>query len=877
MYGRTAVRPYLITSYLIQTMSSDELFSRQEALAGFPAKRASTLLFLIENRTAHLAARSRIDFSLTDPANRDLAYIEAFSLSHVPVTDITIQDLERHAPQWQGLIPHNPSLKAALARAISQKYHLITDRIPNIETALGLKLESVRATYSRQYQTPLADIFTTKLSLSERLRWIAARIAWRIEDLPPFWLATLITVALGLPQAFLALPIAAAGMGALSSMALVIAIGVVNVLTMTCMAEAIARSADFRYGKASIKELAANYLGQAGSFILSAAVGIRVFLIALACYVGLSATMANFTPIPASIWAALLFGIGIYLLSRQSVKFTVAIMILLAGINIALLFGLSLLAFNHLQISNLFYLNLPLVPGNAFKPLLIQQVFGVSLMLYFGHVYVGECAKLVLPKDRSGSSLIKGSIAGTIILTILFCIWILAVNGAIAPSLLAIQTGTVLEPLAQQIGSVVTVLGAILVIFLLGMAWIRSSSLLFNITQEWIPHRRQPTVMLPCRRGRLILQSRSGLTRLGITYLGLDKNVTRFRLDLQTSDNLIRTNIAFTDSWDVGQLSTYPANIRNLNLKLNLRSATSDRVYLTVHSDLMLDYEGMLSNADINSIEFQSRNTDDKNRQNKILNNLKLGLLTQSRFLLAMVPLTIVFLLTEWLFFAQAQSFTSVLAFAGVLGNSLVGGIFPVLLLISSRRKGELVPKITIQKLDRPWLLAGIYSLFVAILLIHGLFIWSGTIARFSALTVAVLALGATIATIYAGAFTPRTVIELREDDSQKTLLSITAGGKPQAANINLGYSGSEQQYRDSSVEINSLAKLRYAVCQLPTKGKQELKIWAHRHNVSGHESLPTLLEVYRGNKKMQFDLKLSGGKVLLPAIAGNCWLKFTF
>ena len=729
-------------------MSSDELFSRQEALAGFPAKRASTLLFLIENRTAHLVARSRIDFSLTDPANRDLAYIEAFSLSHVPVTDLTIQDLERHAPQWSNLIPHNPSLKAALAYTLSQKYRLIADRIPNIETALGLKLESVRLAYNRQYQAPSTSIFTTKLSLLERLHWTAARIAWRIEDLPPFWLATLITVALGLPQAFLALPIAAAGMGALSSLALVIAIGIVNVLTM----------------------------------------------------------------------------------------------------------------------------------GNAFKPLLIQQVFGVSLMLYFGHVYVGECAKLVLPKDCSGSSLIKGSIAGTVILTILFCIWILAVNGAIAPSLLAIQTGTVLEPLAQQIGSVVTVLGSILVIFLLGMAWIRSSSLLFNITQEWIPHRRQPTLVLPCRRGRLILHSRRGLTRLGITYLGLDKNIPQFRLDLQTNDNLIRTNIAFTDSWEIGQLSTSPANIRNLNLKLNLRSATSDLVYLTVHSDLMLDYEGMLSNADINSIEFQSRNTDDKNnRQNNIPNNLKLGLLAQRRFLLAIIPLTIVFLLTEWLFFAHAQSFTSVLAFAGVLGNSLVGGIFPVLLLISSRRKGELVPEKIVQKLDRPWLLAGIYILFVAILLIHGLFIWSGAIARFSALAVAVLALGATIATIYAGAFTPRTVIELREDDSQKTLLSITAGGKPQAANISLGYSGSEQQYRDTSIEIASLAKLRYAVCQLPTKGKQELKIWAHRHNVSGHESLPTLLEVYRGNKKMQFDLKLSGGKVLLPAMTSDCWLKFTF
>ena len=246
---------------------------------------------------------------------------------------------------------------------------------------------------------------------------------------------------------------------------------------------------------------------------------------------------------------------------------------------------------------------------------------------------------------------------------------------------------------------------------------------------------------------------------------------------------------------------------------------------------------------------------------------------------MAIIPVTIVFLLTEALFIADSESFTSVLAFAGVLGNSLVGGIFPVLLLIASRRKGELIPSMVIQKLDRPWLLAGIYSLFVAILLIHGLFIWHNAIARFSALAVTVLALGATIATIHAGALTPRTVVELRGDNNpRKTILNVTTGGKPQAAKIDLGYGDRELQYRDSAVEINSKSKLRYAVFQLSAREKKELKIWAHRRNANGdYESLPSLLEVYRGGQKMQFDLRLFGGKILLPAIAGDCWLKFKF
>jgi hypothetical protein len=40
---------------------------------------------------------------------------------------------------------------------------------------------------------------------------------------------------------------------------------------------------------------------------------------------------------------------------------------------------------------------------------------------------------------------------------------------------------------------------------------------------------------------------------------------------------------------------------------------------------------------------------------------------------------------------------------------------------------------------------------------------------------------------------------------------------------------------------------------------------------------MPVLVEVENGDKKMQFDLKLSNGKILLPIERDNCLLKFTF
>jgi hypothetical protein len=849
-------------------MTNDDLFSREEVLTGLPAKRAKTLLFLIESQTAHLVARSRVEFSLTETAANDraLAFLDAFALGNSPPLRATIQHLERYASQWASLVPDNPKLKAALFRAFSQKYRFSERAIPKIRASLNLDDRAVRQAYERQYHQPLAEGFVARLSLAERVNWCASAIAQRIESLPPFWIAFFVTVALGLPQAFLALPIACAAAGPIATIGLLVVLGAINILTMACMAEAIGRSGDFRYGKAFIKQLAANYLGGAGAFILSLAVGIRVFLIALACYLGLSATMANFTAIPAPIWAALLFGAGLYLISRKSLNFTVAMMLLLAAINVSLLVFLALLALRHLQPENLLYFNLPFLSGSSFNWQMLQQVFGVSLMLYFGHVYVGECAKLVLPRDPGATALIGGSIAGTAFLTFLFCLWVLAINGAIAPEILAAQSGTVLEPLALQNGPIVKVLGSILVALLLGMAWIRSSSLLVNLAREWLPGKPRSLLMLPRHRGRLILQPRGStksFPRFGITYLGPSGEEAKFRLDIQSDEHVDRVEIAIARRWTLQDLQL--PNLNGIDLILELRSVDRDRVCVRVASSMAISYEGALESA----IDFRATDKDDAQR-----------FWTYIREKSCFVPLILVFLLTESLFLAGTQSFTNVLSFAGVLGNSLVGGIFPILLLVSSRRKGELVPGISLQILNHPLSLAGIYSFFLITLLFHGLFIWENVVGRTSAIAVAILSVGATLVMYQRGAFIPRAVVELRDNRGVggRTCLNVTAGGKPKTADVYLGYASDEQRYQAAKVEILSLSSLRYVIFQLSTKRSEELKLWAHRDKPGGDcESLPALLEVERGDKTMQFDLKLSGGQVLLPPLDTRCRLKIFF
>ena len=74
--------------------------TREEILEGLPAKRASTLVFLIEGRTAHLLAQYRqaMEIFLTEEAakEREMAFLEAFSLARQAPLRPTIRDLERY-------------------------------------------------------------------------------------------------------------------------------------------------------------------------------------------------------------------------------------------------------------------------------------------------------------------------------------------------------------------------------------------------------------------------------------------------------------------------------------------------------------------------------------------------------------------------------------------------------------------------------------------------------------------------------------------------------------------------------------------------------------------------------------------------------------
>ncbi len=715
--------------------AADGFLSREEVLGGLPSRRAQTLLFLVESRTAHLVARTRQALApfVGERAERaqDLAFIEAFTLGREPPLRPTIQDLGRHAPIWAPLIPDNPRLRAALAHLLGQKYAFAAQDVPRIRTALGLDAAAVQDAYQRQYQQPLTAIYAPRLTAADRWRWASAALSTRVMTLPPFWFAVAFTLALGIPQAMLAVPIAVAAVGPLPGIGLTLAAGLVSCLTVACVAEAAARSGVVRYGSAYTGRLAVDYLGKSGGALFTAAVFVLFLLSVLASLIALAVTLAQSTPVPATVWAALLFAAGVYLLARGSVSFSVAILVAIAALIVILAAGILLLTASHLRLDYV----LQVEALRASDPVTaVHNTIGVILMLFFGEAFVVQCAKVVLPRDPNGHALIWGSLTGLAAIAALLCLWILVVNGAVPLAALAGQTGTVVQPLGAVAGPVVTALGLPLVVLLIGLAGLRCMVGAFNVTREWVPERA----------------------------------------------------------------------------------------------------------------------------------------------LLALSPLALVFLAAEWLLLSGNYSFSGVIAILGVLSSTVFSGAVPVLLLVASRRKGEVVPSVALPFLSHPLVVGGVYVLYLGILLLHGLVLWQAPLERAAALLTAVAVLVATALMVRGGAFTRRMVVELREDlrHGRHSAFAVTASGQAAVADVRLTYQDGEQRCRAAGGEIAGFTRLREVVFDLPATRARELKVWVHRVTPDGNtEGLAAHVAVECQGAADRLDLALSGGQALVPLTAGPCSL----
>jgi hypothetical protein len=190
----------------------DRLFNRDEILSGFPSRQAGILLFLIESRVAHWTAQADQEMQpFLQPQtaeDRDMEFLEAFTLGKEPLIKPTIQNIERFSERWAGLMSENPGLRAAITHRLGQKYHLYRRYSSGIQKALSLEDPKVQQAFERQFRQPVDSLYSTQISPLESLNWIWLRLTVWLEHLPAFWTSYAVTLTEMVGASILALPIA---------------------------------------------------------------------------------------------------------------------------------------------------------------------------------------------------------------------------------------------------------------------------------------------------------------------------------------------------------------------------------------------------------------------------------------------------------------------------------------------------------------------------------------------------------------------------------------------------------------------------------------------------------------------------------------------
>lgn len=716
--------------------NQSSFFGGMDLLDGMPARQAGMILFAIEGRTAQLVAQSRqaLATHLTEKAaaQKEKEFLSAIGQGRELPLQPTIQEIERFVPEWSGLAPQDDRHRAALAQKLGEKFRFRRRDVPALRKALGLDADGVREAYEGRFQEPLDAIYVQTVPVAEELRWLRSRLENRLERMPPFWTAFSLTLTEVIGASILALPIALAGIGPALGVALLVILGLVNIVTVMSIVEAITRNGNMRYGTAYFGTLVADYLGHPGSIVLGPALSILNMLTLMAFYFGIAVTLADSTGISPMLWTALAFIVAIYYLRRETLDATVASALMIGMANIVIILLLCALAFPHIRIEYLAQTSLSFTGEAILDPAVLGLVFGVALVAYFGHTSAGNAAKVVLRRDPGGKALMWGNVTAIGAAIALYSLWVIAVNGAISPGTLNAETGTALSPLAAKVGNSVSILGVVYVVLAMGIGSIHVSYGLYYQMREFLPFRKKPT----------------------------------------------------------------------------------------------------------------------------------------QRFMAGVAPIVALALLVEWMLLTGRESFAGILGFMGALLLPILGGIFPILMLLASRRKGEYLPQLALDFLDHPAVLAAIYLVYLCGVFVYGLFIWDQPYQRFMAVGVGLLLLIVTYLVAKQGAFNSRAVIELRvveSDAGEYATIAAVDRGKPLAGVFHWRYGDREQPSAGAEVEISRFDRLEAVTVDFPVLLSKEMKVWLHRVTPEG-DSRPISAAVRIDNGSIaSIELDPSSGQIIFP------------
>jgi hypothetical protein len=190
---------------------------------------------------------------------------------------------------------------------------------------------------------------------------------------------------------------------------------------------------------------------------------------------------------------------------------------------------------------------------------------------------------------------------------------------------------------------------------------------------------------------------------------------------------------------------------------------------------------------------------------------------------------------------AGQATFTGPIALIGTLAVPILGGVFPMLMLYAARRRGEYVPEDAPGWLGHPVTVVAVASLFGVGVLVQGTIIWQEPAGRVAAILVALLMIGLAVQAARSGAFTPRTVVEIRWGGrGDRVRYGVVSAGHAVPTAVAVATADGELQLRRSAGGLDA-GDIRAITFALPPP--RALTVWSHRVNDEG-DSIPELVSV---------------------------------
>ncbi|MFL5675615.1 MAG: hypothetical protein ACJ779_11450 [Chloroflexota bacterium] len=199
-------------------------------------------------------------------------------------------------------------------------------------------------------------------------------------------------------------------------------------------------------------------------------------------------------------------------------------------------------------------------------------------------------------------------------------------------------------------------------------------------------------------------------------------------------------------------------------------------------------------------------------------------------------PLAVIFVVVEVLLSRGSVSFTEPLNVVGTLTLPLLSGVFPMLLLLAARRRGDRLPGRMIGPLGSPVVALAIGGVFLFGVVAFGLWIWDSQLERLAALAVGGAMIVLTVVSWRHGAFRPRTVVEYRLETGppDRGILSVVSGGRAVPTSVDLDESTGRRQAHGAEIVINAPNRLRAMTVHLPADIAADVSLWVHSVGADG-------------------------------------------